>query len=366
MPTAAELDGLRSLGLRVQGFIYIPLALLRGPRAAMYDAVRNGFAADVYPNERLKFYSVASNHAIRADEVQALGVDGKGVGVAIVDSGIDATHPDLMKRVTHNMKIIDGEAANLGSGQQIMVPVDQGPYNNSDTSSGHGTHVAGIVAADNTDGQVLGVAPGASLIGYGTGDAVFIFSILAAYEDILRHQKDWSIRVVNNSWGSSFRLFDPDEPINQATRKLHDAGIVVVFAAGNETTEMALNPYSAAPWVVSAGAGTLAHQRASFSSGGIEFDDSKAGTLPAGDSKHVSYTGDRIGLYHPSVTAPGVGIVSTGTTGILVTSPPGGTASADGTSMASPHIAGVVALMLQKHPMLTPDEVKSALQVTAT
>ena len=366
MPTAGRLDGLRSLGLRVQGFNHLPLALLRGPRTAMYDAVRNGFAADVYPNERLKFDSVASDHAIRADEVHALGVDGKGVGVAIVDSGIDATHPDLMKRVTHNMKIIDGEIAGLGSGQQIMVPVDQGPYNNSDTSSGHGTHVAGIVAADNTDGQVLGVAPGANLIGYGTGDAVFIFSILAAYEDILWHQSDWGIRVVNNSWGSAFRLFDPDEPINQATRKLHDAGIVVVFAAGNETTEMALNPYSAAPWVISTGAGTLAHQRASFSSGGIEFDDSTAGPLPAGDSKHLSYTGDRIGLYHPSVTAPGVGIVSTGTTGILVTSPPGGTASADGTSMASPHVAGVVALMLQKRPSLTPDEVKSALQITAT
>ena len=80
----------------------------------------------------------------------------------------------------------------------------------------------------------------------------------------------------------------------------------------------------------------------------------------------MSYTGDRIGLYHPSVTAPGVGIVSTGTTGILVTSPPGGTASADGTSMASPHVAGVAALMLQKRPSLTPDEVKSALQVTAS
>src|SRR5262249_41862154 len=66
------------------------------------------------------------------------------------------------------------------------------------------------------------------------------------------------------------------------------------------------------------------------------------------------------------VSAPGVGIVSTATTGVAVTSLPGGTASADGTSMACPHVAGVVALMLQKRPALTPDEVKSALQVTAT
>jgi serine protease AprX len=365
VPDSTRLDGFRGLGLRVQGFRNLPLALLRGPRAAMVEAVTRGLAADVYPNERLQLYSVASNTAMRANEVQAMGIDGAGVGVAIVDSGIDATHPDLRNRVTHNVKIVDGSIAGVAT-QALVVPVDQGPYNNSDTSSGHGTHVAGIVAADNTDGQVLGVAPAAELIGYGTGDAVFIFSILSAYDDLLTHRADWRIRVVNNSWGSAFRLFDPDEPVNQATRAAHDAGIVVVFAAGNETTEMAINPYSVAPWVISAGAGTLNHQRASFSSGGIEFDDSTLGALPPGDEKHVSFTGDRIGLYHPSVSAPGVDIVSTGTTGVLVTSLPGGTASASGTSMACPHVAGVVALMLQKRPGLTPDEVKSALQVTAS
>src|SRR5882762_808007 len=345
MPASSQLDGLRALGLRVQGFQNLPLALMRGPRSAMVEAVSRSLAADVYPNERLRLYSIASNTALRANEVQALGVDGAGVGVAIVDSGIDATHPDLRNRVTHNVKIVDGSAANVATAP-LAIPVDQGPYNNSDTSSGHGTHVAGIVAADNTDGQVLGV--------------------VAAYDDMLTHRADWRIRVANNSWGSAFRLFDPDEPINQATKAAHDAGIVVVFAAGNETTEMAINPYSVAPWVISVGAGTLNHQRASFSSGGIEFDNSTLGALPPGDEKHVSFSGDRIGLYHPSVTAPGVDIVSTGTTGVAVTSPPGGTASASGTSMACPHVAGVVALLLQKRPSLTPDEVKSVLQATAS
>src|SRR6184192_662076 len=181
-PTSAQLDALRALGLRVQGLDQLPLALLRGPRGAMFDAVSRGLASDVYPNERLTYYSAASDMAIRANEVQALGIDGSGVG--IVDSGIDATHPDLMKRVTHNVKIVESDTA----AGDLVIPVDQGPYNNSDTSSGHGTHCAGIVAADNTDGQVLGVAPGASLIGYGTGDAVFIFSILSAYNDLLKHR----------------------------------------------------------------------------------------------------------------------------------------------------------------------------------
>jgi serine protease AprX len=363
-PSSNQIDALRAMGLRVQSFQNLPLALVRGARASIVAAVMNGAAADAYPNERLRYFSVASDTAIRATDVHASGITGAGVTVAIVDSGIDATHPDLQKRVTHNVKIVEQSVGPVTDA--LVLAVDQGPYNNSDTSSGHGTHVAGIVAADNTDGQVLGVAPGAELIGYGSGDAVFIFGVLTAYDDMIGHKDAWHIRVANNSWGSAFRLFDPDEPINQATKAAHDAGIVVVFAAGNETTEMAINPYSVAPWVISVGAGTLNHQRASFSSGGIEFDDSTLGVLPAGDEKHLSFTGDRIGLYHPSVTAPGVGIVSTGTTGVAVTSLPGGTAAADGTSMASPHIAGVVALMLQKRPSLTPDEVKSALQVTAT
>jgi serine protease AprX len=363
MPGAAQLDALRGLGLTVQGFRNLPLAMLRGPKQAMFDAVARGYAADIYPNERLRFFSVASDYSIKANEVHALGVNGAGVTVAVVDSGIDARHPDLAKRVIRNYKMVDvGTVAAGISGPPIMQRVDQTPFNDSDTSSGHGTHVAGIIAADNTDGQVLGVAPGANLVGYGTGEAVFVFNVLTAFDDII---SAGDIRVVNNSWGSSFRLFNPDEPINQATLALYGAGIVVCFAAGNASTEMSLNPNSAAPWVISVGNGTLAHQRNTTSSGGIQFDNSFLTLLPATDEKALAFAGDRIGLYHPSVSAPGTNIVSTGTTGAVVTSLPGGTASASGTSMASPHIAGVAALMLQKNPNLTPAEVKSAMQVTS-
>ena len=116
MPSATQVDGLKALGLRVQSFQNLPLALLRGPQAAMFDAVSRGFASDVYPNEKLQFFSNASNIAINVDKVQALGVNGEGVGIAIVDSGIDATHPDLMNRVTHNVKIVtqDGQVTLKG------------------------------------------------------------------------------------------------------------------------------------------------------------------------------------------------------------------------------------------------------------
>lgn len=127
---------------------------------------------------------------------------------------------------------------------------------------------------------------------------------------------------MNNSWGSSFRLFDPEEPINVASKVMHDAGITVVFAAGNQSEEMSINPYSVAPWVIGVAAGTYSHQRAQFSSAGIEYDNSVVGNLPAGEEKHQTFTGDRIGLYHPSPTAPGDAIVSTATTGATVTSTP--------------------------------------------
>lgn len=368
MPSAARLDALRALGLGVQKLDSLPMALVRGARTAMVAAVAQGIASDVYPNDRLRYHSVASDAAIRANEVHAMGIDGAGIGVAIVDSGIDATHPDLANRVKHNVKIVDVDSGVASAPQgTFFIPVDQGPYNDSDTSSGHGTHVAGIVAADDTDGQVLGVAPGADLIGYGMGDAVFVFSAMVAYDDLIKHRGDWNIRVVNNSFGSSFSLFDPDDPINQATKAAHDAGIVVVFAAGNSSTEMSIGPNSVAPWVISVGAGTLSHQRADFSSGGLQYDDSTITPLPPGDLKHLSFTGDAIGLYHPSVSAPGVNIVSTAaTTGVAVTGPPHGTATASGTSMACPHVVGVVALLLQKKPTLTPDQVKTILQITST
>lgn len=363
------------LGLEVLPMRNLPLAIVSGTKSQLQRAVSRGLAGDVYPDQRLELHSAVSTAAVRSDVLRAAGVTGKGVGVAIVDSGIDATHPDLADHVTHNMKLVGPEHLDLLGPKRlpdelfgtIVVPVDQLPYNNSDTSSGHGTHVAGIVAADaHTSPDQIGVAPDANLIGYGAGDLLHIFTVLAAFDDILEHKDEWGIRVVNNSWGTAGRMFDPGHPINVATKALHDAGLTVVFSAGNGGEEGTMNTWALAPWVIAAASATTGKELSPFSSGGFEFDNSEPVAVP--DDGHVHFDGDRIGLYHPDVSAPGSDIVSSGTiTGIGTLSPslPGGTATLSGTSMASPHIAGAAALLLEANPNLTPDQVRLALQVTA-
>jgi serine protease AprX len=195
--------------------------------------------------------------------------------------------------------------------------------------------------------------------------------VVTAYDHMLDQPDLWGIDVVNNSWGNSFRMFDPRDPVHVVTRAVADQGVVVVFAAGNsgyEEVEMSLNPFSNAPWVISVAAGTVDHHRGGFSSNGLEFDNSQAVTIGAGG--HTVFSGDRIGVYHPDVTAPGVDISSTcDTAGTVIgpcPPPDYGNATASGTSMASPHVAGAAAVLLQANPSLTPEQVRVALQATAT
>jgi serine protease AprX len=309
-----------------------------------------------------------------AATLRAAGLTGQGVTVGVVDSGCDASHPDLADHVAHNVKLYSGEYVNLppDSSTTIVVPIEEGPYQNTDLGSGHGTHVAGIIAADSTsvaDGSRYGVAPDASLVCYSIGEVLFTTAVVTAYDHMLDQPDLWGIDVVNNSWGNSYRMFDPRDPVHVVTRAVADQGVVVVFAAGNsgyEDVEMSLNPFSNAPWVISVAAGTIDHHRGDFSSNGLTFDNSQPVTIGSGG--HTVFSGDRVGVYHPDVTAPGVDISSTcDTAGTAVgPCPPGENTTASGTSMASPHVAGAVAVLLQANPNLTVDQVRSALQATAT
>src|SRR5205814_5726561 len=221
----------------------------------------------IYANKQLEYYLLhASVPAIRADAVHVAGITGKGIGVAILDSGIDgAYNADVAypQYTVQNVKVLANTNDLFTFGKDAPKLIRKGAtlvvenLPNSETSVGHGTHVAGIVGARGTssNGYHAGVAPGANLVGVGTGDVLFIFFALAGFDYILEHQQDYNIKVVNNSWGTS-GAFDPKDPINKASKTAHDHGITVVFAAGNDGPDQnTLNPYSVPPGVLGVAAG---------------------------------------------------------------------------------------------------------------
>ncbi len=359
----------------------------------------------VYLNRQLQYYGRGgglyalllheSVPTIRADAVQAMGITGKGIGIAILDSGIDGLYnPDLHypDKTVQNIKVIFNLSDVVTFKGPAPKPLKQGAdlfvenLPNSETSVGHGTHVAGITAGLGTAsaGYYTGVAPGAKLVGLGTGDILFIFWALAGFDYILDHQQAYNIKVVNNSWGTS-GAFDPKDPINKASKTVHDHGITVVFAAGNDGPDQnTLNPYSVAPWVIGVAAGCKLVSPDPTNSA-IHCDDptgqNRAPILADFSSRGIPNDP----LYHPDITAPGVHIVSTrastgtvlngldanhdlnltSTCAISLTNEPFYTC-ASGTSMATPHVVGVVALMQEAAGgTLTPDQVAKAITSTA-
>jgi serine protease AprX len=375
VPSAEQVAALRALGLTVQPMRRLPLALVAGTVPQLVSTVTSGVALDVYPDEQLDYLDTASSDVVSstASAARALrtkGLTGKGVTVGVVDSGCDGTHPDLADHITHNVTLTSPEYVNAGTSPTLVVPVDQGPYNNTDIGSGHGTHVAGIIAADGTTGAgQLGVAPDAELACFAIGAVITTTAVVTAFDYMLDQPDMLGIDVVNNSWGNSFRQFDPRDPVNVATKAVTARGAVVVFAAGNsgsEDGEASVSPFNQAPWVVSVAAGDLDRKRGSFSSNGLRYDNGRA--APIGPGGHTVFVGDRVGNTQPDLMAPGVDISSTcdSTGSVIGPCPTGGNASASGTSMAAPHVAGAAAVLMQANRRLTPAQVRTALTATAT
>jgi serine protease AprX len=355
-PGPLELGALAGTGVRIVPFRQLPMVAIQGTRLQVSAVTRLALPrlVSIYLNRELTYFLDESTRVIGATEVwNSLGVTGAGVTVAVLDSGVDATHADLPtgSKVVQNVKIVSDPVG-------LAAPVVLENLATTDTSSGHGTHCASTIAGTGaaSGGRFRGVAPGASLVGIGAGEVIVILSALQGFDWILENQAAYGIRVVSNSWGTS-GAFDPNDPINVASRLAHDRGIVVVFAAGNAgPDDDTLNPYSVAPWVIGVAAGNKDGQTlADFSSRGVPGS----------------------AVYQPTITAPGVGIVAARALTGLITAPalPDDVAlgtdavsytTMSGTSMATPHVAGVVALMLEANPALSPDNVKSVLQSTAT
>jgi serine protease AprX len=319
----------------------------------------------------------------------ALPVTGKNIGVSYIDTGIDATHPDLQlgQNVAQNVYYATADLPiEPPAGFLPVVPVENVPI--TDIEGGHGTFGAGVTAGTGvaSAGLYKGMAPGAKLVAIRAGNDVGLttYAIVQAMDYTLVNQFRYNIRVCNNSWGTTLadNPYDPNDPINTATRMLHDRNITVVFAAGNDgdAPDM-INPFSVAPWVISVaaaekqGLGTPA----GFSSRG---NDNGTGSDTAGQPADPSVAPN----LRPDITGSGVDIKSTrskapgvtnlaGTIPIFVgandlsTIPPAFLpyyTTSQGTSFSTPQVTGIVALMLEVNPGLTPDQIVTLLRQTAT
>jgi serine protease AprX len=371
---AGQLGALQALGItRGLSFHALPIVGALATPARIAALAERDDVLSIHANRTLTYFNADARQLSGVDLVESdplLGFTGAGVTVLVNDSGIDATHADLAwgSKVVENVQALTNLSAVL-----TFLPVTylEGQID-TDISSGHGTHCAGTVAGTGarSGGLYRGAAPGAQLVGYGSGAVISILDALGGidYAIVNRDRFGAPIRVISNSWGTS-GAFDPTDPVNVATYEAYGHGIVSVFAAGNEGPGNGThNPYAQAPWVISVAAGDKAKGLADFSSRGTP-GGSVTFTMPD-DSTWTS-------IDQPTVTATGVDVVSTRTlTGVLPLLGVTLDVSLDpahlpfythmsGTSMATPHVAGIVALLFEADPTLSPEEVKAILVATA-
>jgi len=267
--------------------------------------------------------------------------DGDGTAIVDLDTGVDAGHPDY-------------DYLEPWTGEKTLYSAKFGPTGwvetrNSDTSSGHGTHVGGTIAGngDASSGRRAGVAKGGQLVALGTGDGASIFAAEQGLEWTYAHsipgQNPYHIRVVSNSWGTDGD-YDPNGVIAQLTDRLtYENGVAVIFAASNSggsgaecSGGLRTNVYANTPSAISVAA--LTHDGTavtSFSSRGCM------------NQQHT----------WPDVAAPGRDIWATAPRGTAIdasTRTQGDLyyMSISGTSMATPHVGGMAGLLLDAAPSL--------------
>lgn len=402
-PPANISEKLSAAGI-VQGIVLptINAVAVTAPLAALQQAAKDPNVHAIVRQRRLQLHlygSVTQINAMGVDQPETFenedgdvlerpGVTGAGVTVAVVDSGIEAVHPGLLGRVlagrSFEFTLLQRESGVIPAAVWDVYSQAAGPTALID-EVGHGTHCAGIVGGDGTGASGLelrGVAPGVNFVSIKiasafngvVADVGFEANAVAALDHLLRNREALgNPRVVSNSWGileeeEQAPIFGPTnyDPLAEIVRKVVDAGMVMVFSAGNDGGGPGVDTVRPIPGgmdeVISVASSCKADN----------------GSCPGGQVNSFSSRGASV-----DVAAPGDQILSAMAASILA--PLGQATEGDyygesqtdavqnranymrlsGTSMAAPHVAGVVALLLQANPTLTPAQVREILVKTA-
>ena len=333
----------------------------------------------VEPNSDVEFYLDTAHVATRAEEARqpetglldaaGLPFDGSGVNIAINDTGIDGAHPMFADETGASNVVKNLRYACAGGVCDQWVDVAD-----SDLANGHGTHVAGISAGlekTTANGRLVrGAAPGASLVGLGSGAGLQVVGTASALNWVLENHADpcgdgacAPIKVVNNSWGGMGK-FDPEAAVSKLSTALVNEGVVVVFAAGNgddtndggDGSDDRVNRWSKnpTPGVISV----------------ANYDDAGTGTRDGALNSSSSRGLKTDPATYPDVAAPGTMILSACTYKLPICRTSGDVsdpyyAEISGTSMAAPYVAGVAALLLEADPTLTPATIEDILEDSA-
>jgi len=326
----------------------------------------------VAPNFEVRVALQDSVGLINADQLWAEGYTGEGKTIAVIDTGIDYTHPDLGGCIGSSCKVIGG---------YDFVNSDGDPMDDH----GHGTHCAATAAGD---GILLGVAPDARLLAYkvlSSGGSGTMAGVIAGIERAMdpNDDNDYSDHadVISLSLGASCSGYDeycgPDDDVSRAVDVAVENGVIAVVAAGNSgPSEGTIGSPGTARSAITVGA-TYKSEFDQVNYGCIDYD-TQVGDVPCFSSRGpVEWSGGS--LVKPDIMAPGVEICAAQwdtAFGIdddyensnrpdLHRCVDSQHVAISGTSMATPHIAGAAALLSEAHPEWSPEEVKAALMLSA-
>lgn len=382
-----------SLPLEVRGDFrkYAKSVYVQGPISAFFDLMNSPMVSRIEHNYPIRYFGDTQPWATKVRVVQeevAGGpyrdsqgrlLTGQGLTLGVIDSGLYGAHPDYDINLLHNFKLTNFVV------NGVPRYADVGKQDSENGAGGHGTHVTGTVGggglysrydypvaevAPNIPGTYTGAAPDAKIVHWAHGAGLFVLSAITAYEHILEVEETFEPRMVavNNSYGADP---GPHDPASTATCLINeiveDRGIVMAFAAGNDggdgtataTSPACKNPVPGVICVASQNdqnSGDPNAPLSGFSSRGLEADP----------------------LDHPDIAAPGDTITSTcfqpSATQAICVGGEGGPAETQwlpwhgtisGTSMATPHITGIIGLIKQADPSLTPGEMELLIQRTA-